>query len=108
VLDALGRGKDVVLSLDVQGARRVRRLMGRRAVLIFLLPPSMEQLRRRLTARRTDSDAAIRLRLTAARREIACARRYDYTIVNDRLSRAVAQVRAIITSFRRNRHGHMT
>lgn len=107
VRDALRRGKDVVLSLDVQGARQIRRVMGRRAVLIFLLPPSMEQLRRRLMARRTDSQTAIRRRLAAARREIACARRYDYTIVNDRLGRTVAQARAIITSSRRNRRGNI-
>lgn len=100
--EALARGRDIILSIDVQGARTVRRLLKRRAVLVFLLPPSLEALRRRLTRRRTESTAAMRRRLQEARRELACARWYDETIVNDRLSDAVEQLRAIIRRARRN------
>lgn len=97
VLQSLARGRGVVLNIDVQGARQVRRALGRRAVLIFLLPPSMDRLRQRLMRRRTESSAAIHRRLAAARREIACASRYDHVVVNDRLSETVSAVEAVIT-----------
>ena len=93
---ALMRGRDVILSIDVQGARQIRRALGRQAVLIFLLPPSFAQLRQRLMGRRTDTVAAIRRRLRVARREIACASWYDDQIVNDRLEHAVTQIERII------------
>lgn len=101
-LQALARGRSVILSIDVQGARQVRRALGRRATLIFLLPPSRDHLRRRLIKRRTETPASIRRRLAAATRELACATWYDYTVVNDRLERAVAQVTELV---RRHTHG---
>jgi guanylate kinase len=97
VVRSLARGRHVVLCIDVQGARQVRRALGRRAVLVFLLPPSMRRLRARLLRRRTESPAALRRRLAAARREIACARWYDYAVVNDRLDRTVRAMQAIVT-----------
>lgn len=100
VLHALRRGDDIVLSIDVQGARQVRRLLGTRAALIFLLPASLETLERRLVGRRTESQAAIRRRMRVARRELACARWYDYAVVNDRLEEAVNQLEAIVTAQR--------
>ncbi len=96
----LARGRDVVLSIDVQGARQVRRRCRRQAVLIFLMPPSMEELRRRLLRRGTESGEAIRRRLAVAARELACARWYDYVVVNDRLTTAVAHLVAIVTAER--------
>ena len=96
VLEAVARGRDVILSIDVQGARKVRRLLGPQAVLIFLLPPSMDHLRRRLRQRNTDALAAIHRRLAVAKREIACAAWYDHRVVNDELNRTVARVRSII------------
>ena len=95
---ALAQRRDVVLSIDVQGARQVRRVMGRRAVLIFLLPPSMEQLRHRLMRRRTETSGAIQRRLAAARLEVACAKWYDHAVVNDRLERTIRQMKAIMTA----------
>ena len=97
VLRSLARGRHVVLCIDVQGARQVRRVLGARAVLVFLLPPSMRRLRARLLRRRTESPAALRQRLAAARREIACARWYDHTVVNDRLDRTVRTMRTILS-----------
>ena len=97
---ALARGRDVVLSIDVQGARQIRRWCGRQAVLIFLVPPSREELRRRLLHRGTESGDAIRRRLRAAARELRCVRWYDYAVVNDRLTTAVAQLAAIVTAER--------
>ena len=98
VMRALAKGRDIVLSIDVHGARQVRRALGCRAVLIFLLPPSMRDLRRRLTGRRTETAAAIRRRLAAAKRELACASWYDYTVVNDRLDQTVNTVGAIVAT----------
>ena len=101
VLQALARGRSALLSIDVQGARAIRRLLGRRAVLIFLLPPSLTQLRERLLRRKTESPATLRRRLAAARREMACASWYDYSVINDRLDRTVRQVSAIIAACQR-------
>ena len=93
---ALARGQSVILSIDVQGAAKVRRALGAQAVLIFLMPPSIERLRQRLIRRRTDPPAVIRRRLAAAARELACAGRYDYRVVNDKLARTVRDVTAIL------------
>ena len=98
ILEALARGRDVILSIDVQGARQIRRALGQRALLIFLLPPSMAQLRRRLLRRRTEAPEAVHRRLTAAAQELACASWYDTTVVNDRLEHAVRVVRDLIQS----------
>lgn len=98
ILEALARGEEVLLCIDVQGAKQVRRALGRRAVLVFLMPPSMERLRERLTRRRTDTASAIRNRLLAARRELACAAWYDYTVVNDELNAAIRDVCAIVVA----------
>lgn len=98
IVRALAQGRHALLSIDVQGARKIRWALGQQAVLIFLLPPSPDVLRRRLMRRRTESTSAIRRRLAAAVREMACAQWYDYEVVNDRLSDTVAQVEAIVTA----------
>ena len=93
---ALAAGRRVVLSIDVQGARQIRRALRTQSILIFLLPPSMRRLRQRLIRRKTETPDAIRQRLTAAQRELACAAWYDHTVVNDRLDQTVAALEAII------------
>jgi len=98
VLQALRKGRHALLNIDVQGARKIRRALGEQAVLIFLLPPSPETLRQRLMRRRTETAAAMRRRLAAAEREMACARWYDYEVVNDRLQDTIAQMKAIVTA----------
>ena len=98
IVQAMAQGRNALLSIDVQGARQVRRMLGAQAVLIFLLPPSTAALRQRLTRRRTDSASAIRRRMAAAAREMACAQWYDYEVVNDRLSDTMAQVKAIVVA----------
>ena len=95
---AIAQSRSVILSIDVQGARKVRRALGHDAVLIFLLPPSMVKLRQRLLGRKTDTPAQIRRRLAAAKRELACAVWYDHRVVNDRLDHAVRQVKAIVSA----------
>ena len=96
VLRALAEGRPMVLSIDVQGAKKVRRTLGARAVTVFLLPPSMRRLRERLLQRRTDSPAAIRRRLMVARRELACAASYDYRVMNDRLGQTIRTIETIV------------
>ncbi len=98
---ALADGSDVLLELDVQGARSVRERVPD-AVLVFLQPPSEEELARRLRARGTEEGAALERRLAEARREMAEAPRFDHVVVNDRVGEAVAEVLAIIDGERRN------
>jgi len=96
----LARGQDVILSIDVQGARQIRGRFGQKAVLVFLLPPSMKDLRQRLIKRQTETMASIRQRLDAAHQELACAEWYDYAVVNRSLDRAIAQLEAIVVAER--------
>ncbi len=93
--EARAAGKDVLLELDVQGARAVRERVPD-AVLVFLRPPSEEELARRLRARGTEEGPALERRLAEARRELAQASWFDHVVVNDRVEDAVAEVLAII------------
>ena len=92
-------GFNVSLDIEVQGARQVKEKMPE-AVLIFILPPSMEELRRRLILRGTDSMETIEARLTRAREELKEASRYDYVIINDRLEEAAEEFAAILLAER--------
>ena len=90
----LAAGTDVVLEIDVQGARQVRsRMPG--CVSIFVLPPSFEELEHRLRERHTETEEKVLARLDAARREIPCAKEYDYQIVNNDLDAAYVQLRGL-------------
>jgi len=92
----LARGRDVILSIDVQGAWQVKRRFGKQAVLIFLKPPSLRALAARLRKRRTETPQAIRRRLEVARQELACVKWYDDAVVNRRVQDAVSRLRAIV------------
>lgn len=91
----LDEGRHVILEIDVQGADSVRREMPE-AVLIFLVPPSDEELERRLRARRTESESELERRLAAARSETDQQAWFDHVVVNDEVDRAAAEVAAII------------
>ena len=91
----MGEGLNVLLDIEVQGARQVRKKMPE-AVLIFIAPPSIEELERRLRGRGTDTEAAIEGRLIRARQEFQEADFYDYLIVNDDVEKAAAKLNAII------------
>lgn len=95
VEEALDAGKDVLLEIDVQGARSVRERM-RDAVLVFLVPPSRDELIRRLRERGTEDEAALQGRLERADVEMAERSWFDHVVVNDDLGRAAAEVAAII------------
>ncbi len=93
-------GKDLVLEIDVQGAAQVREKVPE-AVAIFILPPSREEIERRLRSRGQDSEEEIQRRLARAREEIqAFGRYYDYCVVNDDVERAGREVQAIVMALR--------
>jgi guanylate kinase len=99
-------GRDLVLVIDVQGARQVRRHRGG-TIGVFVLPPSFEVLERRLRGRSKDSEDAIRRRLATARQEIAAVEEYDYVVVNDELDACVERLRAIVLAERSRRAAMM-
>ena len=95
----LSRGKDLVLVIDVQGARQVRqRYAG--TVGVFVMPPSFEVLEQRLRGRSKDAEDAMQRRLRTARNEVAAFVEYEYVIVNDALDACVDRLRAIILAER--------
>jgi guanylate kinase len=99
IKEALDRGEDIVLKIDVQGASWIRpRVAG--AVFIFLLPPSEEELRRRLVARDTEDEASLELRFNNAVAELADGAAYDHRVVNDDVSRAAEEILDIVRSRR--------
>ncbi len=98
VQDGLQAGRDVLLEIEVQGARSVRRSMPE-ALMIFIAPPSLAELEHRLRGRGDTSDADIRRRLDIARREMEAAEDlFDHVVVNDDLDGAVAEVAGILGS----------
>jgi guanylate kinase len=99
VLPHLSRGEDVVLDIDVQGARDIRKAYPR-AVSIFIVLPNLAELERRLRLRGLDSEAEIRRRLRAARVEIRKARQFQYVIVNDDLERATLELQSVVRATR--------
>ena len=95
----LESGDDVVLVIDVQGARQVRR-RGAETTAIFVMPPSFDVLERRLRGRSKDSEEAMQRRLRVARQEVAAFAEYDFLVINDELSAAVDRLRSIVLAER--------
>jgi len=91
----LSRGRNAVLDIEIEGARQIRASFPN-ALHLFVIPPSAGVLVDRLVGRNTDAAAAVRERIARARDELAAIKEYDYVIVNDNLSHAVAQVKAIL------------
>jgi guanylate kinase len=96
VEEHLAAGQDVLLEIDVQGALKVKQLVPT-AVLVFLQPPSPEELRRRLVERGTETPESLDRRLSAAAAEQAQAPAFDHVVVNDDLERVVAEVAGILS-----------
>ncbi|MFA5146507.1 MAG: guanylate kinase [Candidatus Omnitrophota bacterium] len=96
IKDALDKGKSVVLSIDVKGAMKVRGAYPKNSVMIFILPPSMRILKKRLRERMSDGEETMAVRLRLARKEMACKDRYDYRVVNDELHTAYRKLKNII------------
>ena len=99
----LAGGNDVVLVIDVQGARKVR-ARGLEARAVFVMPPSFHVLEQRLRGRSKDSEAAIQRRLQVARDEVAAFAEYDFVVVNDELTAAVDRLRGIVVAERARLH----
>jgi len=95
---ALGKGEDIILDIDIQGARQVRKRKD--ATSIFIIPPSMQELTVRLSRRGTDSSETVKLRLENSIKELQAAVEYDHVIVNDRVDTAVDMLRAVILARR--------
>lgn len=95
VEERLAQGYDVVLEIEVQGATQIRKSFPE-AVFVFVLPPSFETLEQRLAGRGTEPPEVVETRLRAAREELACAKDYDYVLVNDNAEDARNQLAAII------------
>jgi len=93
------KGYDIILDIDIHGATQLRKSY-EGAVYIFVLPPSMEALEKRLINRRTDSEEIIRNRLDNAKAEISQYENYDYIIINDRIDKAYKELESIVLSAR--------
>lgn len=97
---ARATGADLILDIDVQGARQLRDRIGVDAVTIFILPPSRQELEQRLRARSEDTDEVIERRLREAAEEIRNYDQYDYVIVNDEIEQSVDTLKSIIKAER--------
>jgi len=97
VEEKLAAGIDVLLEIDIQGALNVKEAYPN-GIFIFILPPSMTELRKRITGRGTDSEASINLRLSQTLKEVSYIDKYDYCVVNGELDEAVARVKAIVVA----------
>ena len=97
VMELLDEGIDVLLEIDVQGALQIKEVYPD-AILVFILPPSLTELRSRLEGRGTEAQDVVERRLGEAVKEISFAGQYDYAVVNDQLEEAVENVEAIITA----------
>lgn len=95
VLEKLNEGVDVLLEIEMQGALKVRKAY-EDGVFVFILPPSMAELRKRITGRGTETRDVIDYRMSKALEEISYIDKYDYVVVNDDLDEAVSRVQAII------------
>jgi guanylate kinase len=97
---ALAEGRDVVVEIDVQGARQIRAICPQ-AFMVFIKPPSLEELGRRLRQRGTETDQQVRRRLAKASDELAAEPEFDVSVVNDVLDEAANQVIGILDGLRR-------
>ena len=99
----LASGRDLMLVIDVQGARQVRTQLPA-TVGIFVMPPSFQILERRLRQRSQDTEAAMERRLATARSEVSAWEEYDYVVINDELARCVNEMAGIVLAERARRH----
>ncbi len=108
VIDKIKAGKDIFLDIDIQGALQIQRAAGNDPVLkkccefIFIVPPSIAELEKRLRGRSTDSEEEISKRLEKAKHEISFCHKYDYLIINDKLDYAVNEMESLIRALRLN------
>ena len=97
VFKHLEKGHDVILEIDIQGALKVKKNF-KEGVFIFIMPPSMKELKRRIVSRGTETPEAIMKRFKSAYDEINYINEYNYVVVNDSVEKAVAKIEAIVTA----------
>ncbi len=97
VLRLLEEGKDVILEIDIQGALKIKSSYPE-GVFIFIMPPSMEELRNRITNRGSETPESLKTRMESAYDEISFASKYDYAVVNDEVHEAVKKIESIIVA----------
>jgi guanylate kinase len=95
----VSKGLDVIMDVDIQGAKNIKKA-SKESVLIFILPPSLEALKKRLRHRKTDDERVITRRIEKASKEIQSCLSYDYLVFNDRLEEAVEETKSIIIAER--------
>lgn len=95
VFEKLEQGRDVILEIDIQGAMKIKENYPK-GIFIFILPPSMAELRKRITGRDSETEADIKLRLGESLKEISYIDKYDYVVVNGEVDEAVSRISAII------------
>ncbi len=95
----LAQGKNVVFDVDVKGALNIKKVFGPQALAIFVMPPSVEELEKRLRHRSTDPEESIRERVAKARIEMSYADKFDVILVNDRLDKALREAEEIVGKF---------
>lgn len=101
----LKKGRSVLLSIDVKGAMKVARAYPEESVLIFILPPSVKELKKRLHARRSEAAGVIARRLALAKKEMSYKKFYDYRIVNDRIHKAYRSLKKAVIKEMKGRSG---
>lgn len=92
-------GKNVVFDVDVQGGINIKKHYGDKALAVFVMPPSVEELERRLKTRSTDSDEAIKMRVDKAKHELTFANKFDVQIVNDVLENSLKEAEVVVRDF---------
>ncbi|GAF66129.1 guanylate kinase [Bacillus sp. TS-2] len=97
VRQTLDQGDDIILEIEVQGASKVRDRFPE-GIFIFLMPPSLVELRNRIVGRGTETEDVIDKRMTVAKEEIEMMKRYDYVVENDEVALAVERIKAIVTA----------
>jgi guanylate kinase len=97
VLKMLEEGKDVILEIDIQGALKIKSSYPK-GIFIFIMPPSMEELRNRITNRGSETPESLKTRMECAYDEISFASKYDYAVVNDEVEDAVKKIESIIVA----------
>ncbi len=96
VISSIKKGKNVIMDVDVQGGRRIKRFLKNDAVTIFIIPPSVDELEKRLKGRKTESPEAIKKRLELGKKELKERKKYDYIIINDTVDEAVKYLDLIV------------
>ncbi|WP_206459009.1 guanylate kinase [Anaerovorax sp. IOR16] len=95
VMDKLEQGRDVILEIDIQGALKIRETCPK-GIFVFILPPSMKELRKRITGRGSETEDAINMRLGETLKEVSYIDKYDYCVINDEIEEAVERVACIM------------